>query len=236
MSFIDHLTELRRVIIQSLVALFGCSTVCWFFSGAILNMLVEELPVEKLYFTSPVEAFMIRMKVSFVVGTMVAFPFVLFKIWSFVAPGLFSFERRRVYPLVLASTILFYVGVVFCYLILIPIVLRFLIGFGTEFLDPLLSVSAYFGFVARLSFVFGLVFQIPIVVLLLSSLGLVTPGFLLRQWRYGVIIIFAGSAILTPPDAVSMLLMALPILLLYILSILVAFVVVRKKAAAKQDK
>jgi sec-independent protein translocase protein TatC len=230
MSFIGHLDELRRVIIQSLVVVLALSAGCWFVSGRILDILVKDLPVESLYFTSPIEAFMIRMKVSLVLGLMIAFPFVLFKVWSFVAPGLFSHERRRVYPLVISGATLFYVGVVFCYVILIPIVLRFLVGFGTEYVNPLLTVSAYFGFVARLSFVFGVVFQIPIVVLVLSSIGLVTPGFLLKQWRYGVLIIFLGSAVLTPPDAISLMLMALPILLLYVSSILVAFLVVRKKS------
>lgn len=229
MSFIGHLTDLRRVIIQSLIVLLVFTISCWFFSGRILDLLVKDLPVDSLYFSSPIEAFMVRMKISLVLGVMLAFPFVLFKVWSFVAPGLFSHERKRVYPLVVASSALFYLGVSFCYVILIPIVLRFLIGFGTDYLNPLLSVSAYFGFVARLCFVFGVVFQIPIVVLILSSMGLVTPRFLLKQWRYGVLVIFVGSAVLTPPDAISLLLMALPILLLYILSILVAFVVVRKK-------
>ncbi|MDH3217204.1 MAG: twin-arginine translocase subunit TatC [Candidatus Krumholzibacteria bacterium] len=229
MSFLEHLTELRRTIIQSLIVLFGLSIVVWVFSGRVLDFLVEDLPVDSLYFQTPLEAFMVRMKVSLILGLMLAFPFILFKIWSFIAPGLFSYERSRIYPLMVSSSLLFYIGVLFCYLILIPIVLRFLIGFGTEYLNPLLSVSSYFGFVARLCFVFGVVFQVPIVVLVLSSLGIVTPRFLLRQWRYGVLIIFVGSAALTPPDAISLLLMALPILLLYISSILVALVVVRKK-------
>ena len=235
MSFFGHLADLRRVIIQSLIALSGLSIACWFFSAQILDLLVEDLPVDSLYFTSPLEAFMIRMKVSLVLGVMLAFPFILFKVWSFVVPGLFLHERRRVYPLMIASTVLFYTGVLFCYVILIPIVLRFLVGFGTDYISPLLSVSAYFGFVARLSFVFGVVFQIPIVVLVLSALGLVTPRFLLKQWRYGVVTIFLGSAILTPPDAISLMLMAVPILLLYILSILVAFVTVRKKRPRNGD-
>jgi sec-independent protein translocase protein TatC len=229
MSFLGHLEELRRVIIQSLIVVLAFVIVCWFFSARILDLLIRDLPVDSLYFTSPLEAFMIRMKISLVLGLMLAFPFILFKVWSFVSPGLFSFERNRIYPLTITSAALFYTGVLFCYLILIPIVLGFLLRFGTDYLNPLLSVSSYFGFVARLSFVFGVVFQIPIVVLLLSSLGLVTPRFLLRQWRYGVLVLFVGSAILTPPDVISLMFMALPILVLYILSILVAFVVVRRK-------
>ncbi|MEE9270233.1 MAG: twin-arginine translocase subunit TatC [Candidatus Krumholzibacteria bacterium] len=229
MSFFDHLGDLRRVIIQSLVGIFLLTIICWFFSGRILDLLIKDLPVESLYFNSPLGAFMIRLRVSLVLGIIIAFPFVLYKVWSFVVPGLFAAERRRVYPLVISSATLFYLGIVFCYVILIPFVLKFLLGFGTENLNPLLSVSAYFAFVARLCFTFGIVFQIPIVVLVLSSLGLVTPQWLLKQWRYGVTVIFIGSAILTPPDAISQVLMAVPILLLYMGSILVAFVVVRKK-------
>ncbi len=235
MSFLDHLGELRMVIIHSAVVFFVLSVIFWFFSGKILDLLISDLPVESLYFLSPIEAFMVRVKISFVLGLMAAFPFILFKIWAFVSPGLFSYERRRIYPLVISSSLLFYVGVAFCYLLLIPNVMRFLLGFGTELVNPLISVVAYFAFVARLCFAFGIVFQIPVVVLLLSMLGIVTPGWLLRQWRYGVVIVFVGAAILTPPDAVSQLMMALPVLALYIASILVAYVVVRKKESDGDD-
>jgi len=228
-SFIGHLDDLRAVLIQSLVALLAASIVCWFFSGRILDLLVRDLPVNSLYFQSPIEAFMVRMKISFVLGAMIAFPFVLFRLWSFVAPGLFVHERRRVYPLVTSSTVLFYAGVVFCYTILIPVVLEFLLSFGTEYLNPLLTVGSYFGFVARLCFTFGVVFQVPIIVFLLSTLGLVTPVTLLRQWRYAVVLIFVAAAILTPPDPLSMLIMALPVLGLYIGSVVIAYVVVRRR-------
>ena len=236
MSIFEHLDDFRKVLIHSLIAVFSCTVICWFFSRYILDLLIHDLPVDSLYFTAPIEAFMVRMKISLVLGVMVSFPFILFKVWSFIVPGLFTSERKRIYPLVISSSALFYTGVLFCYLILIPVVLEFLLGFGTELINPLLSVSSYFAFVARLSFTFGVVFQIPIVVLVLSGLGLVTPGFLLRQWRYGVLVIFVGSAVLTPPDAISLVLMALPVLLLYIASILVAYVVVRRKQHASEDE
>lgn len=235
MSFIDHLDELRSVIIQSLIALFATAVICWFFSGALLEMLLNDLPLESLYFHSPIEAFMARLKVSFVLGLMIAFPFILFKVWSFISPGLFQNERSKVYPFIVVSSTLFYIGVFFCYFVLIPFVLRFLLGFATEHLNPLLSVGAYFAFVARLCFTFGLVFQIPVVVLILSSLGLVTPGFLLRQWRYAVVIIFVAAAILTPPDIISQLMMAIPVLFLYIGSVLIAYITVRKKEKREED-
>ncbi len=236
MSFLEHLEDLRGVLVQSGVAFLFCSIVYWFFSGTVLDFLVRAIPMEKLNFFAPAEAFMARMKISFVLGLMTAFPFILFKIWSFVAPGLFANERKKLYPFIVTSSVLFYVGVIFCYYILIPIVLEFLMGFGTDKLTPMISVSMYFGFVARLCFTFGLVFQLPIVVFLLSMLGIVTPQFLLRQWRYAVVIIFVASAILTPPDPASQVLMAIPILLLYIGSVLVAFLALRKKQQAESEE
>jgi len=229
MSFLDHLEELRSTIIQSLLVFLLLSTTCWFFSSKILDLLIGDLPVESLYFYSPIEAFMVRLKVSFILGLMLAFPFILFRIWAFVSPGLFLNERKRIIPFMLSSSILFYAGVLFCYFILIPIVLQFLLKFGTPHLSPLLSVSSSFSFVARLCFTFGVVFQLPIVVLVLSLLGIVTPRFLLRQWRYAIVAIFAAAAILTPPDVVSQLLMAGPILVLYLGSVLIALIVVRRR-------
>ncbi len=236
MSFFDHLGELRSVLIQSLAAVAVTSAICWFFSGRIMELLLADLPLDSLYFHSPIEAFMVRMKLSFVLGLMIAFPFVLFKIWSFISPGLFANERKRVYPLVVISSLLFYTGALFCYLILIPYVLRFLLSFSTEHLNPLLSIGSYFTFIARLCFTFGVIFQLPIVIFILSVVGLVTPQFLLRQWRYAVVFIFAAAAILTPPDVISQVMMAVPVLVLYIGSVLVAYVTVRKKRRQNGDR
>lgn len=229
MSFLGHLDELRKVLVQAVLAFAAATVVSWFFSARILDLLVRPLSVESLYFQSPTEALMVRIRISAVVGLVASFPFILFRVWAFVSPALFAHEKKRVLPFVFASSALFYLGVAFCYLILMPMVLDFLLSYGTEFLKPLISVSSYFSFVARLCFAFGVVFQLPIVVLLLSILGIVTPQMLLRQWRIGVITIFAVSVVLTPPDAVSDTLMALPVLLLYALSVLIAFLVVRRK-------
>jgi len=229
MSFLDHLDDLRTVIVQSAIAFTVAMVVCWFFSGRILDFLVRPLPVESLVFTDPVEAFMVRVRISVVVGLMICFPFILFRVWAFVAPGLFAHERKKIFPFVVASSSLFYAGIVFCYLVLIPIVLRFFLGYRTPRLNPLISVNSYFAFVSKLSFAFGIVFQLPIVVLLLSLLGIVTPGFLIRQWRYGVLGIAITAAVFTPPDVISMTAMGVPLLVLYAASVAVAFVVVRKK-------
>ena len=235
MSFLEHLDDLRGVLIQSAIAFLLATIGCWFLSGRIIDLLIEDLVVEQLIFYAPAEAFMARVKISLVLGLLIAYPFILFRIWSFVSPALFARERAKVWPFIISASILFYVGVVFAYLILIPVALGFLVGFGTENLTPMISVTAYFSFVARLCLVFGLVFQLPVIVFVLSLIGVVTPKFLLRQWRYAVLIIFVAAAILTPPDPASQVLMALPIVLLYIGSVLVAYATIRKKEEQQEE-
>ncbi|UCF06423.1 MAG: twin-arginine translocase subunit TatC [bacterium] len=234
MSFLDHLEELRSIIITSLIAWLGTSVVLWFFSRHVLDFLLADLPVKNLYFHAPVEAFMIRLKLSFILGFLVSFPVILFKVWSFVSPGLFSRERKVVVPLVFCSTALFYIGVVFAYWILIPIVLKFLVGFGTETLLPLLSVDRYFGFVARLCFAFGLVFQLPLVVVFLTSIGVISARSLLRKWRWAILIIFVTAAILTPPDPTSQLLMAVPLVVLFLGSVVLSIFI--EKRMEREDE
>jgi sec-independent protein translocase protein TatC len=235
MGFLDHLEELRSTLIVSIVSWLAVSIVIWFFSGRVLDFLLAGIPVDNLYFNAPTEAFVIRIKLSFILGFLVAFPYVLFKIWSFVAPGLFSREKQVVFPLVFFSTMLFYVGVVFAYWVLIPIVLDFLVRFGTEMLRPLLSVGKYFGFVARLCFAFGVVFQLPLVILFLTAIGAVSPRTLLRQWRWAVLLIFIAAAILTPPDPASQLLMALPLVALFLISVLISLVIEKRRRAGSGE-
>jgi sec-independent protein translocase protein TatC len=229
MGFLDHLEELRSTLISCIIAWVGLSIILWFFSGRTLDFLLEGLPVESVYFNAPTEAFMIRLKLSFILGFLVAFPFVLFKIWSFVSPGLFSREKRFVFPLVFFATALFYLGVVFAYWVLIPIVLEFLVKFGTEMLLPLLSIGKYFAFVARLCFAFGIVFQLPLVIIFLTSIGAISARTLLRQWRWAILVIFIAAAVLTPPDPASQLLMALPLVLLFLISVFLSMIIEKRR-------
>ena len=234
MGFLDHLEELRSTLIYSIASWVVLSILIWFFSGRILDFLLAGIPVDNLYFNAPTEAFVTRIKLSFILGFLIAFPYVLFRFWSFIAPGLFSSERRAVFPLVFFSTILFYIGVVFAYWVLIPIVLDFLVRFGTEILKPLLSVGKYFGFVARLCFAFGLVFQLPLVIIFLTGIGAISPRALIRQWRWAILVIFVTAAILTPPDPASQLLMALPLVGLFLISVLLSMII--EKRRAKEDE
>ncbi|MBN2070354.1 MAG: twin-arginine translocase subunit TatC [Candidatus Krumholzibacteriota bacterium] len=236
MGFLGHLDELRSMLIASLAAWLGSSIILWFFSGYVLDFLLAGIPLESLYFHAPVEAFMVRMKLSFAAGFLISFPYILFRVWSFISPGLFRSERRVILPLIVPATLLFYTGTVFAYWIMIPVVLDFLINFGTEMLSPLISVDRYFGFVLRLCFAFGIVFQLPLVIVSLTSLGVISPRALLRQWRWVILVIFITGAILTPPDPASQLLMAVPLVLLYLVSATLSlFIEKRRKEKSSEE-
>jgi len=229
MTFLEHLGELRNVVTISVIAFLAVSVAYWFFSGQILDWLVRDVPVDHLIFSAPSEAFMVRTKLSFVFGGLTVFPYVGYRLWRFVTPGLFRNERGRIMPIVASSVALFYAGVAFCYLMVVPVIVNFMLGYATEHVQPLITVSAYFNTVARLCLAFGLVFQMPVVMFLLSVSGLVSPRTFLRQWRYAIVIIFIAAAIFTPPDPVSQVLMATPLCVLYIGSSLLALVVVRRR-------
>jgi len=238
MTLLDHLEELRDTLLQSAVAAVVAAMICWFISAPLLDLLITPLSAlgENVYFHSPVEAFLTRLKIAAVCGLFVVVPFILWRVYRFIMPGLYHKERRVVVPLVVSSTALFYAGVAFAYLILIPKVVVFMLSFGTENLMPLIGIGPYFAFVARLCLAFGLVFELPLAVFMLSTLGLVDPRQLLRWWRYALVVIVVLSAVLTPPDVISQLLMAGPVMLLYIGSVLVSMVVVRRKRSAKPDE
>lgn len=231
MSFLDHLGDLRAVLVTSVAAFLGLSIVYWFFSGPILEWLVARAPVDHMVFYAPSEAFMVRTKLCLILGGITAFPYVGYRLWRFVTPGLFKRERGRIGPVVFASAALFYAGIAFAYFIVVPVIIDFMLGYGTARVQPLISVSAYINTVSRMCLAFGLVFQLPIVILLLAFTGLVPPRLFLRQWRYAIVIIFVAAAIFTPPDPVSQVLMAVPLCVLYIGSALVASALVRRRGA-----
>ncbi|HKW13529.1 MAG TPA: twin-arginine translocase subunit TatC [Candidatus Krumholzibacteria bacterium] len=230
MHFLEHLDQLRGVITASVLVFLAFAAGYFFFSGTILEWMVRDVPVDHFVFHSPSEAFMVRTKLSLILGIMTAFPYIGYRIWKFVMPGLFKNEKSRVMPIVVWSVLLFYAGVAFCYFMVAPGMINFLVRYGTAHVQPLISISAYFDTVAQMCLLMGLVFQLPIVMFLLSLTGLVSPQTFLRQWRYAILIIFIVAAIATPsPDPVSQTLMATPLCLLYIGSALVALFVSRRR-------
>jgi len=236
MGLLDHLDELRTVLIHSFFAAVAATILCWFWSADLLDLLIRPIRDEGIYFTAPNEAFLTRLKLSGAVGLIVVAPFIFFKFYGFVMPGLYRQERKVVTPLLLGTTVLFYLGVCFAFLVVIPQVVTFLLSFGTDNLSPLIGVGPYFSFVSRLCLAFGLVFELPLLVLFLSLLGVVNPRLLLRTWRYAAVAIAALSALLTPPDVISQMMMAGPVLLLYIGSVLVSIAATRHRRRRQETE
>lgn len=230
MPLMQHLRDLRRVIVAVFAVLLGGTLLVWPFSARILDGITRLLPEsETTHIFSPPEAFLIRLKVSAVCGLVLGIPFVLYQIWKFIAPGLFRHERSRLLPVFLSSVLLFYAGTVFAYLVIIPVMISYFFGLRPAGTEMTVGISALFAVVAKLSVAFGVVFQLPLVILVLSALGLVSPRWLLRQWRWALIAMLVFSAILTPPDLISQVVMALPLFLLYVASGVIALVFERRR-------
>jgi sec-independent protein translocase protein TatC len=184
---------------------------------------------ESLIYTGLPEAFFTYLKVSFLAGLIVASPLLLYQFWMFVAPGLYQKERRMMIPIVILSSFFFIGGALFGYFVVFPWGFKFFLGFATDTIRPLPSMKEYFGFSAKLLLAFGLVFELPLVITFMAKLGIVSVDFLKKNRKYALLIFFAGAAILTPPDVVTQILMALPLMVLYEISILGAKVFGKKK-------
>ena len=232
MSFLEHLEELRKVVISSLLVLALFSSACWFFSGWFMDRLVK--PIGGAVFIGPAEAFTVRIKIAVVLGALVSLPVIFFFLWRFVVPGLLHRERTALTPLVLFSTIFFYGGAAFSYFMLIPVMMKLLISFGTASVQPMISVNSYLTMVMQICLAMGLLFQFPLVVAVLTWMGVLSPEWLKRKWRYAVVIIFIIGAVVTPGDGPSQIVVAVPIVALYFLSIVVSMMV-KKRTQGEAD-
>jgi len=230
MPFMEHLRDLRKLVVTIFVVLVAGTAVTWVFSDEILAWIGGLLPEgSPTHIFSPAEAFLIRLKVSAVCGLILGIPFILYRLWSFIAPGLFKKERRRLMTVFVSSVLLFYAGTVFAYLVIIPIMLQYFFGLKPEGAEMTIGISALFAVVAKLSVAFGVVFQLPLVILVLSALGMISPRWLLRQWRWALIIMLVFSSVLTPPDIISQVAMTVPLFILFVASGVIAIVFEKKK-------
>jgi sec-independent protein translocase protein TatC len=221
LTLVQHLEELRRRIIICLVAIFVCGIFCFFYSDKILAVLSK--PIGKFVFIKPTEAFITRIKVAFYSGVFVSMPVIIYQIWKFVKPGLIEIERRTLSLVIPFSYLLFIAGVVFAFFVVLPTGMKFLLNYGTENIQPMISISSYISFVMIFLLAFGFIFQLPLVVLVLTKLGIITPKWLVKNRKYAILIIFIIAGIITPgPDIFSQFMMAIPTLLLYEVSILIA--------------
>ncbi len=224
LPFLVHLEELRWRLVRSILWTGLGMLVTFRFAREILAWFIR--PVGTVVFLSPVEPFLAYLKVAFVGGIAVASPLIAWEMWGFFGPALFPRERRSIFLLVPVSVGLFFLGVWFCWRFLLPAGLKFLLSFASENLTPMLTVGSYVSFAGWLLIGCGLVFQTPIVVMALARLGIVSPRTLLRQWRIAVVVILVLAAVITPtPDVANQLLLAIPMGILYFLSVGLAFLV-----------
>lgn len=234
--FTAHLEELRKRLISSFIAVaigFGLS---YGFKEKLFQILTQPLisvmkQGETLIYTGLPEAFFTFLKVSFLSGLMIASPVIIYQFWMFIAPGLYDREKRLLIPIVFLSSLFFIGGALFGYFIVFPYGFDFFLGFATETIRPMPSMKEYLSFSAKLLLAFGLVFELPLVITFLARLGIVSVPFLKKNRKYALLLFFVGAAILTPPDVVTQIMMALPLMLLYEISIIGARIFGRKKQA-----
>lgn len=241
MSIIGHLNELRRrlfriviIVVLGFVAFYGVSEPLYAFLSAPLQACMPE--GSKLIYTSPQGAFFTYMKVALVASLFGTSPFTFYQLWAFIAPGLYREEKKAVLPLAFFSSIFFLAGAAFCFILVFPIAFQFFMGFASETIVPMISVEEYLSFALKLLIAFGVVFEMPLFAYFLSRFGLLTPAFMRRSRRYAILVIFIVAAILTPPDVFSQCLMAIPMLLLYEVSIYVSAMAYRKKEDKPENK
>ena len=234
MSLTDHLAELRRrllILVFSVVIFF---LAYYYFSSELLELIQNPIGEEKLVFLSPTEGFISHIKISFYSGLFLSIPLILFHIWKFCAPGLFKKEKKYLASFIIISSFSFIIGAFFCYFFILPYGLNFLLSFASETLSPQISIAFYISFVFKLILIFGLVFQVPLIIILLVKMGVLSVSSLANNRGYVFVGSFAASAILTPPDVVTQIFLALPLIILFEISIIAGRLIERSKKT-KQD-
>ena len=241
-SLISHLTELRTRLIHTFIFLFIFFVICYFFSEYLYGFLVdpyaeavkEDGSQRRLIFTALQETFLTYLKVSFFAAFFVTSPFVLIQIWKFIAPGLYENEKKAILPYLILTPILFFLGGALVYYLIMPLAIKFFLSFESSGMATNLpiqleaKVNEYLSLVMKLIFAFGLSFQLPVVLSLLARIGLIDSKFLKERRKYVVVIIFAAAALLTPPDPITQIGLAIPLLILYELSIFSVSIIEKK--------
>ncbi len=233
MAFLEHLEELRWRLIKSIISILVGAVITFIFIDQIIHLLIapiqdigEEMSLQVLTVQG---MFMVRWGLAIVGGGILAIPVLTYQIWKFVAPGLYGKEKKYVAPLIIFTFLSFLTGVVFAYLVIIPFSLRFFASLGYGTVENNVSINYYFSFVTWVMVGTGMIFEFPILSYILSSFGLLTPAFMRQYRRHAIVFILVLSAVITPPDPVSMVIMSIPLVVLYEISIGVSWMVMRGK-------
>ena len=244
MSFFDHLGELRTRIIHAAAAIVLGAFVGFAVAKPVLAFVARPMVIalraahleDKLIFTHPAGYLNLVITLGLYLGVVIASPYVLYQVWLFVAPGLYKHERKALAAFIVPTMALFFIGIAFAYYVILPYLLRFLTSFqGNGPFTPLISIEEYFSLVLIVLLGVGLIFEMPMVILVLALFGIVTPKFLWKNFRYAILIISVVAAIITPtPDAMTMLIFMAPMILLYVVGIGVAAMVVRRKRRTQE--
>jgi sec-independent protein translocase protein TatC len=253
----EHLSELRNRILISLIAVTIAFGFSFYYSEFIFSILTAPLrytlqfsldnpyisfipsdkPGVELVFLAPAEALWMHIKIAFISAFIISSPLVFFEVWRFLAPGLMEKEKKYALPFVFTTTFLFLLGTLFCFMIVLPFAMNFLLTYKTENLKPMISVGKYIDFCLKFILSFGAVFELPVVSVFLTKMGIVTPDFLAQNRKYAILIAFVAAALLTPtPDAFNQTLMAVPIIILYEAGIWASRILNRKKKEEKEEE
>ncbi len=234
MSLLEHLSELRRRLVKALVGVAVAFALCWIWVEEIAEFLARPIyrflpPGEKLIFLGVTDPFILYVKVAALAALFVASPWVAWQAWRFISPGLYRREKLWAVPFVLAGSFFFVAGGVFAYLVAFPFAVEFLLGMGAAW-DAQIAVDRYYRFLLYVILGLAVMFELPVVIFLLAQIGLVTPRFLMRHFRWAVLLIFVAAAFITPtPDVVNLCLFALPTIALYLLGVGAAALTTRRR-------
>lgn len=220
MSLVGHLEELRRRMIISCAVILLTSGACYFYAAELVHLITA--PAGKLYYLNPAEAFFTYLKVSFFAGLLLALPVIFYQLWAFVVPALTKEEHKIGTVLVPCSLLLFFVGLGFSYFLVLPAGIKFFMGFATEDLQPMFSIGQYVSFVVSFLLPFGLIFELPLIILVLAKFGMVNSKYLIAKRKMVIVLSFVVGAVISPtPDVFSQTMIAVPLLILYEISIFV---------------
>ncbi len=233
LTLVEHLTELRNRIVYMAVALVTAILISYNFAEILVKDMIGIVPDVNFVFISPAELLLSYIKIAVIIGFVVSAPFLIAQIWLYVSPGLEKKERRTIVFSLLFGGVFFIIGAVFAYIIVLPLMIQFFLSFRMEGIQEMISFSSYLSLVMNTVLSFGLIFELPSIMVILTRLGVVRSKFLRQNRKYIILIIFVMAAVLTPPDIISQTLLALPMLLLFELGIFLSRIVERKKDASK---